>query len=236
VSRTLGDWPADVAELADTLGVSTFAIVGVSAGGPYAAACAALIPSRLTDVAMLNSRVAKFNWEERPGIQEGWSADDRAEFELMQRDVAAGVTLATANLVGVAREIVEQPELMNQDLAQAEGDSWFFEDPARVQAFDAYHRDTFAQGLDAAVWEFIKIYLPWGFRLADIPIPVRGLARKPGSVGRVRRRRVPGQRDSAIVARGLARQRASRIHQALGRDHEDGRRQFGHRLLTDRGR
>jgi pimeloyl-ACP methyl ester carboxylesterase len=173
VPRTIGEWPADVLELVDSLGIPRFAVIGVSAGGSYTAACAALIPDRLTDVAIVNSRLATWNWEERPGIQDAWNADTRAEFELMQRDVVAGVTLARANLVGVAREIVEQPEVMHEDLAQAEGDRWFFEDAARVEAFDAYHRDTFAQGLDAAVWEFIKIYLPWGFRLADIPIPVR---------------------------------------------------------------
>ncbi len=173
VPRTLADWTGDVVELADALGIASLAVVGVSAGGSYAAACAALIPSRLTDVAIVNSRPTKWNWEEHPGRQDGWSADDRAEFELMQQDVAAGVRLATDHLVAVARDINEHPELMNEDLAQAEGDRWFFEDPARVEAFNAYLRSTFTQGLDAAVWEFIKVYLPWGFRLADIPVPVR---------------------------------------------------------------
>ena len=47
-SRTFGDWPADVVALADTIGVERFAVLGWSSGGPYAAACAALIPGRLT--------------------------------------------------------------------------------------------------------------------------------------------------------------------------------------------
>src|SRR5262245_36926099 len=34
--RTLADWPADVAEFADALGIERFAVVGVSGGGPYA--------------------------------------------------------------------------------------------------------------------------------------------------------------------------------------------------------
>jgi pimeloyl-ACP methyl ester carboxylesterase len=173
VPRTLGDWPADVVELADQLGIGRFAVVGVSAGGSYAAACAALIPSRLTDVAIVSGSLSHWCWEERPGVVDTWDAEDRAVFELIQRDVAGGVRLATEHLVASARELSEHPERMNWELAQAEGDRWFFEDPARVEAFGAYCRSTFSQGLDAAVWEFIKIYLPWGFRLAAIPIPVR---------------------------------------------------------------
>jgi pimeloyl-ACP methyl ester carboxylesterase len=46
--RRIGDWPGDVVELADALGIDRFAIVGVSGGGPYALACAREIPQRLT--------------------------------------------------------------------------------------------------------------------------------------------------------------------------------------------
>src|SRR5438067_1134403 len=38
--RMLLDWPEDVVQLADALGLDRFAVVGNSAGGPYAAACA----------------------------------------------------------------------------------------------------------------------------------------------------------------------------------------------------
>ena len=45
--RQVLDWPADVARLADSLGLDRFAILGFSGGGPYAAACALRIPDRL---------------------------------------------------------------------------------------------------------------------------------------------------------------------------------------------
>ena len=35
--RRIVDWPGDVAALADALGLPTFAVAGVSGGGPYAA-------------------------------------------------------------------------------------------------------------------------------------------------------------------------------------------------------
>jgi pimeloyl-ACP methyl ester carboxylesterase len=45
--RRLLDWPDDVAELADRLGIDRFSVVGVAGGAPHAAACAYRIPDRL---------------------------------------------------------------------------------------------------------------------------------------------------------------------------------------------
>jgi pimeloyl-ACP methyl ester carboxylesterase len=52
-NRRIGDWPDDVVELADALGIDRFAIVGVSGGAPYALACAGKIPRRLTAVGVV---------------------------------------------------------------------------------------------------------------------------------------------------------------------------------------
>jgi pimeloyl-ACP methyl ester carboxylesterase len=41
------DWPTDVTAVADQLGIERFAVEGVSAGGPYALACAYAFPQRL---------------------------------------------------------------------------------------------------------------------------------------------------------------------------------------------
>jgi pimeloyl-ACP methyl ester carboxylesterase len=46
--RRLLDWPRDVVELADQLGIDEFAVIGVSAGGPHALACAHATADRLT--------------------------------------------------------------------------------------------------------------------------------------------------------------------------------------------
>jgi len=51
--RTYLDWPEDVSELADQLGIDRFAVLGWSSGGPYAAAVAHGIPQRLTVAAIV---------------------------------------------------------------------------------------------------------------------------------------------------------------------------------------
>lgn len=45
--RQILDWPDDVVQLADILGIGSFAVLGYSAGGAYAAACAFKIHQRL---------------------------------------------------------------------------------------------------------------------------------------------------------------------------------------------
>ena len=53
--RSLLDWPADVAALADALELERFGVVGVSGGGPYALACALAMPESLSGVALVSS-------------------------------------------------------------------------------------------------------------------------------------------------------------------------------------
>ena len=49
------DWPADVAEAADQLGIETFAVQGMSAGGPYALACAQALGDRVTACSLVSA-------------------------------------------------------------------------------------------------------------------------------------------------------------------------------------
>jgi len=49
------DWPLDIAEAADQLGIRSFAVQGMSAGGPYALACAHLLPDRVTACSLVST-------------------------------------------------------------------------------------------------------------------------------------------------------------------------------------
>lgn len=53
-ARTLASWANDVAAIADRLGIGRFAVAGISGGGPFALACAALLGERVTRVAIVS--------------------------------------------------------------------------------------------------------------------------------------------------------------------------------------
>lgn len=55
--RILEDWPGLMAGFADHLGIPKFGQIGISGGGPYVLACAAMIPERLTGSAVLAGMV-----------------------------------------------------------------------------------------------------------------------------------------------------------------------------------
>lgn len=169
--RTLADWPSDVVGLADALGIERFAVVGVSAGGAYAAACGALIPSRLTAVGIVSCRaLAQYNVAERPGCVEEWTGEERVQYELAQKDPSAAADLAVAEMASWVADLLDHPESLHERLSMAEGDRWFFAGLERAATFDAHIRETWRQGRDAIRWELIDVFQPWGFRLADIPV------------------------------------------------------------------
>ncbi|MDP7269212.1 MAG: alpha/beta hydrolase, partial [Pirellulales bacterium] len=53
--RSVADFPEDIVELADSLGVGEFSLAGFSGGGPAALACAWKIPDRLYSVGVISS-------------------------------------------------------------------------------------------------------------------------------------------------------------------------------------
>ncbi len=55
--RTLLDWPADVVELTEALGIERFAVMGWSLGGPYAMACGWVQADRVSVVGVIAGTV-----------------------------------------------------------------------------------------------------------------------------------------------------------------------------------
>ena len=171
--RTFGAWPSDVVELADALGVEKFGVVGWSGGGPYAAACAARIPERLTRAGIACSRhLSQFNIAENPSAGEELEADDREMRELARRDPNAAAHAAAEQQREWVQELRNRPEAILDGYEIPAGDRWFFEDDGRRRAFLDAVRESVRQGPKACAWEAIDVWLPWGFRVADIATEV----------------------------------------------------------------
>jgi pimeloyl-ACP methyl ester carboxylesterase len=171
--RTFGAWPREVVELADALGVEKFSVVGWSAGGPYAAACAARIPARLTGVGIVCSRhLSQFNIAENPSAERELEADDREMFELARRDPNAAARAAAEQHREWVQELRNRPEVVLDGYETPAGDRWFFEDEERLRGFLDAVRESVRQGPEAFAREVIDVWLPWGFRVADIATEV----------------------------------------------------------------
>ena len=59
--RAVEDWPRRIADLADRLGIDRFGVMGLSSGGPYVVACAALLPDRVVGAAVV-AGVTDMGW------------------------------------------------------------------------------------------------------------------------------------------------------------------------------
>lgn len=69
--RTLASYALDLADFADALAIDRFAVTGVSGGGPYATACAALLPERVTALGLISPVGPMAGAEKPPAIGAG---------------------------------------------------------------------------------------------------------------------------------------------------------------------
>lgn len=69
--RKITDWPKDVANLADSLAIAQFAVLGYSGGGSYALACAAFLPDRVTSVGVASCMAP----HDAPGLTDAINSD-----------------------------------------------------------------------------------------------------------------------------------------------------------------
>ena len=157
-NRTLLDWPDDVVELADALGIDKFAIEGISGGGPYVAACAYKIPERLTSCGIISGAASKdLEIEKKMRIFSvirifPWL------FKLMIWLQSRGMR----NLEKAEKKMKESAKKF------PEADRKIFDDPQILSLFVKETAEAFRQGSKGVYYEG-KIYVrSWGFNLEDI--------------------------------------------------------------------
>jgi len=162
--RQIAGWPADIAELADTLGLERFGVSGWSGGAPYAAAVAALLPDRLTGVCLTCSASITCIL---PDVEP--DEDDRRIVELVEQHSPRDAVLAYAEeLRPWAEELAADPASLIDLDDLPPGDRWLFEDPDRAAAFNDGVVEAVRQGALGAAQDWVALWLPWGFTLEQI--------------------------------------------------------------------
>jgi len=163
--RRIADWPNDVVELADALGLRTFAVLGESGGSPYALACATTIPSRVTAVGIVGG-VAPF---EAPGLTAAMSAPLRLMFRLAKYAPPLLDVLFRLNL-RVTRSMDERgAERMTSRFP--EPDRTLLKRPDILQGFIGCFQEACVNGTRGAVHDMSLIARPWGIDPATITVP-----------------------------------------------------------------
>lgn len=165
--RAIGDWPADVVELADALGIAHFGVLGISGGGPYALACAAKIPQRLTGVAVVCSVAPP----DVPGIARDMTCFARSAL-FLSRWWPWGLRLLYRSMV---RQIQHNPDGYLGRLAKmaSAADQQALSRHVIRQTLIASFREAVRRGSEGGLHELRLYTQPWGFRLEDVLMPVQ---------------------------------------------------------------
>lgn len=166
--RTLLDWPQDVAELADHLGLGSYAVVGDSGGGPHALACGARPMDRVTQVLLLASP-APANFR---GATRGLAWGNRIGLFLGRYAPAIYRVMVRASMAA----LVKDPDGFVQALGRQMSvpDQRLLEDPELRRAIARDVQEAFRQGGEGQVVDgsLAMTSGSWGFELRDIQVPV----------------------------------------------------------------
>ncbi|MBO0868605.1 MAG: alpha/beta hydrolase, partial [Micromonosporaceae bacterium] len=160
--RAILDWPADVAQAADLLGIGEFSVVGASGGGPYALACAYKLPDRVRRAGVL-SGPAPYN---APGVTRGVRWQNRVGFRLSSRwPVLAGFLMRS-----MARNMQQRPARTIEAVARAlsQVDAEVVRRPEVTEVLVADFAEAFRQGSQGAAWDMVLLGRAWGFPLREI--------------------------------------------------------------------
>jgi len=163
--RRLIDWPADVERLADALGIGRFAVMGWSAGGPYAAVCAATMHGRVTAAALLSSAVPLDQY----GTSRGLTLEDRTLVLLARHAPWLASAIMKASIVSASNARLLRAAMRSFPPA----DRTILTELGPPDHALAFVREAVRQGTEGVVRDYRIFGDPWGFSLEDIKVPVQ---------------------------------------------------------------
>lgn len=207
--RRVLDWPADVRAFADARGIGRFAVLGFSAGGVYALACARSLGDRLLAAGVVAGPAP-------PGV----AALDPALSPARRRHQrlarwAPGLLRRQARRLGAA---IGGPHASADEVVPnaADVDRAVLADESLRAGWLASWREAFRQGADGPWWDQVLIARPWGFAPGEIAMPIQlwigGMDQQTppalgrhlaGSLQRSEARLYPGEGHFSLLARRL---------------------------------
>jgi pimeloyl-ACP methyl ester carboxylesterase len=165
--RRILDFPKDILTLADYLGIDRFTVAGHSGGGPYVAACAFVLPGRVTKAAILSGAGPI----ETPGATRSMSGINRFGF-MAGRFLPWPLWRLLIGLVFSRRASDPAADLARGDGQRPVTDDELLRQSAIRQACIQSEVEAFRSGLRGIAWEARLLTRPWGFPLESIRIPV----------------------------------------------------------------
>jgi pimeloyl-ACP methyl ester carboxylesterase len=168
-NRTVLDWAEDVREVADYLSLDKFAIIGVSGGGAFAAACAYKLPDRVTTVALVSSTTP---WENGKAPKSEMRANKIAFFLAKRLP-----WLLKASYNAQKKLIKQDPEKFMKQMKEGnkhlnEWDRQFLQTEEQLKGTMMHLSEAFRVSVDECINEAVLMTKPWDFSLAEIKIPV----------------------------------------------------------------
>ena len=171
-NRRVADVAADVAAIADALGIDRFAVLGRSGGGPHALACAALLPGRVTRAAVLVGLA--------PLTAEGldWFAGMTDSNVSEYTAAAAGSESLVASLGLAARKIRADPASLVTTISQEmpESDQRVVADAGIRAMLVKNYAEAVRISADGWYDDILAFCSPWGFEPSRHRRPRQALA------------------------------------------------------------
>lgn len=162
---TIASWPDIVMEFADALRLDHFAVMGVSSGGKYVAACAWKIPQRITTAGII-SGICPFDL---PGAKETLSKRDVQLYGLADK----APWLLRLMLWKVARDARKNfSSVFSMFTEVSEPDKVVLSQPDVQRMFGEMVVGAFERGTRGVALDWKLEARPWGFSLQEVGMPV----------------------------------------------------------------
>ena len=166
----VADWVTDMAAVADALGAERLGVVGLSGGGPYALACGAVPPlaDRVAAVAVLGGVVPSVG----PEATAGSVADLARRFAPMLSQLRRPLAALSIGLLAPLIPFSHYAYRAYSGISP-EGDKRVFADP-EIEGMFIDDIVLAIKGRCQALVDDARLFgRDWGFRLADVNVPVR---------------------------------------------------------------